>query len=288
MTRPTSTSTTATLRSARSPTSKTTSSARGASPTRSGRAVPGRRKPGNVSWASSVHCCDSGPPLEENMTTKKQAGTTQTGTTLKFFGWKLPVSDALARRIEIFGIQIPAAGIAVVVGLTLIAITVLGIFFSRAPQNISQHIEHRYDVASPQFTRSMSVLLGPALEPGNRIEPLINGDRIFPAMLQAIRSARRSVDFESYIYWKGEVGKQFAAALAETARKGVKVHVLLDWAGSHKMDQAYINEMGAAGVEILKYHRPQWYRLKRLNNRTHRKLLIVDGTVGFTGGVGIA
>ena len=222
------------------------------------------------------------------MTTRKQTGTPQAGTTLKLFGWKLPVSDALARRFDIFGIQIPAAGIAVVAGLTLIAITVFGILFSRAPQNISQHIEHRYDVASPQFTRSMSVLLGPALEPGNRVEPLVNGDRIFPAMLQAIRSARHSVDFESYIYWKGEVGKQFAAALSEAARRGAKVHVLLDWAGSHKMDQAYINQMGAAGVEILKYHRPQWYRLKHLNNRTHRKLLIVDGTVGFTGGVGIA
>jgi cardiolipin synthase len=213
---------------------------------------------------------------------------TPTGTTLKFFNWKLPVTGAMARRVEILGIQIPAVAIAIVVGLTLVAITVWGILFTRAPQSITQHIEHRYDVASPQFVRSMSVLLGPALEPGNRVETLVNGDQIFPAMLAAIRSAKRSVDFESYIYWKGEVGRQFAAALAERARDGVKVHLLLDWAGSHKMEQETINEMGKAGVTIMKYHRPQWYRTKHLNHRTHRKLLVVDGTVGFTGGVGIA
>jgi cardiolipin synthase len=107
-------------------------------------------------------------------------------------------------------------------------------------------------------------------------------------MLKAIRAANKSITFESYIYWKGEVGKKFADALAERAKSGVKVHVLLDWAGSHKMDQDTINEMGRAGVEIMKYHRPQWYRFKHLNHRTHRKLLVVDGRVGFTGGVGIA
>ena len=116
----------------------------------------------------------------------------------------------------------------------------------------------------------------------------LNGDQIFPAMLASIRSAKQTVDFESYIYWSGDIGHQFADALAERARAGVKVRVLLDWMGSHKMDQDHINAMGRAGVEIMRYHQPHWYHVRMLNNRTHRKILVVDGAVGFTGGVGIA
>jgi cardiolipin synthase len=207
---------------------------------------------------------------------------------LKAFGGTLALKGIFARRIDLFGIQLPVAGIAIVVGLTLIAITIWGIVFSRAPKHITQPIEHRYDVADPQFTRSMGVLLGPALVAGNRAEMLVNGERIFPAMLEGIRSAKKTITFESYIYWKGKVGKDFADALAERARNGVKVHVLLDWAGSHPMDQDQINEMGSAGVQVFKYHRPQWYSFRQLNHRTHRKLLVIDGKVGFTGGVGIA
>ena len=208
--------------------------------------------------------------------------------TLKVFGRKVPTPEVLKKRVKLLGIDVPVAAIAIIVGLTLIAITVWGIIFSRAPQDITQPIEHRYSVADPQFLRSMGVLLGPPLLPGNRAQILINGDEIFPAMLAAIRSAKKSITFESYIYWKGNIGKQFADALAERARAGVKVHVLLDWAGSHKMDQDYINEMGAAGVQIMKYHQPQWYRFRHLNHRTHRKILVIDGAIGFTGGVGIA
>ncbi len=207
---------------------------------------------------------------------------------LKAFGKTLPITGFWAKHIELVGLSIPVAGIAIIVALVLIGVTIWGIVFSRAPQSITQPIEHRYDVGSPQFLRSMGVLLGPALLPGNKVETLVNGDRIFPAMLEAIRSAKRSVTFESYIYWKGDIGKQFADALAERARHGVKVHVLLDWAGSHKMDQESINEMGRAGVKIMKYHKPKWFHFRHLNHRTHRKLLVIDGRIGFTGGVGIA
>ena len=198
------------------------------------------------------------------------------------------VGTLFERRVKIGGVPVPVASISIVVALTLVAVTVWGIVASRAPVTITQQLEHRFAVTDPQFLRSMGVLLGPALLDGNRVETLVNGERIFPAMLDAISKARRSVTFESYIYWKGDVGKRFADALAERARAGVKVHVLLDWAGSHKMDQDSVNEMGRAGVQFVKYHRPQWYRFKHLNHRTHRKLLVVDGTVGFTGGVGIA
>jgi len=220
--------------------------------------------------------------------TKARSRSAAPRETLEAFGGHVALAGPFARRWRIFGVDTPVAVIAIIVMVTLVALTVWGIIFSRAPQVITQHIEHRYDVASPQFVRSMGVLLGPALEPGNRVDTLVNGEQIFPAMLEAIRSAKRSITFESYIYWKGEVGKRFADALAERARKGVKVHVLLDWAGSHKMDQDTLNEMGRAGAVVVKYHRPQWFTYSHLNHRTHRKLLIVDGTMGFTGGVGIA
>jgi len=168
-------------------------------------------------------------------------------------------------------------------------VAILGLnLFATSESKITRRFHHDYDVASPQFTRSMGALLGPPLVEGNRVATLLNGDEIFPAMLSAIHSARRSITFETYIYWSGRIGKDFAVALSERARSGVKVHILLDWVGSQKMDAALMDEMRAAGVEIRKYHPLRWYTLDRLNNRTHRKLLVVDGTVGFTGGVGIA
>ena len=155
-------------------------------------------------------------------------------------------------------------------------------------QSIDHEIDHRYGIDDPAFARSMSVLLGPALTDGNRVTSLYNGDQIFPAMLEAIAGARQTITLETYIYWSGSVGRAFGDALIERAHSGVKTHVILDWVGSGKMDQAIISAMTAAGVQVLKYHRPGWYTLGRLNNRTHRKLLVVDGRVGFTGGVGIA
>jgi cardiolipin synthase len=116
----------------------------------------------------------------------------------------------------------------------------------------------------------------------------LNGDEIFPSMLSAIRSAERSITFESYIYWSGSIGRDFADALSDRARAGVKVHVLLDWLGSSKLDSAQIAAMQESGVLVRRFHAPAWYRLNKMNNRTHRKVLVVDGKVGFTGGVGIA
>lgn len=154
--------------------------------------------------------------------------------------------------------------------------------------HVQQPVERLYTAQDPQFARSMGDLLGPALLPGNHVEALSNGDEIFPAMLSAIRSAQQTISFETYIYWSGSIGREFAEALSERARAGVRVHVLLDWFGSLKMNPELIDQMKQAGVQVLKYHKPRWYQLHRLNNRTHRKLLIVDGREGFTGGVGIA
>ncbi len=168
--------------------------------------------------------------------------------------------------------------------LTLLAVN----FMSDKEKQVRKHIEHRYAVDDPQFVRSMGVLLGPAMVDGNRVETLLNGDEIFPAMLAAIRGAQKTLTFETYIYWSGKVGKEFADALAERARAGVKVHILLDWVGSQKMEKPLLDQMEQAGIEIQRYHPLTWHSLDRVNNRTHRKLLVADGKVGFTGGVGIA
>jgi cardiolipin synthase len=178
----------------------------------------------------------------------------------------------------------------ILLGLAAVVIAIGAILFVSltSEKEIRQPIESPYAVGDAQFQRSMGSLLGPALLAGNRVETLLNGDEIFPAMLAAIGSARETITFETYIYWSGDVGKAFADALAERARAGVKVHILVDWVGSQKMEQAYLDEMEKSGVQIRKYHPLRWYNLNRLNNRTHRKILVVDGRVGFTGGVGIA
>ncbi len=169
-----------------------------------------------------------------------------------------------------------------------VLLTVLAVNFLGREKRVTATLGHQYAVSDPQFLRAMGNLLGPAIVGGNRVETLLNGDRIFPSMLEAIRGAKSTITFETYIYWSGDIGRAFAEALSERARDGVKVHVILDWLGSQKMDAASLDEMRQAGVEIRQYHPLKWYHLHRMNNRTHRKLLVVDGRIGFTGGVGIA
>lgn len=155
-------------------------------------------------------------------------------------------------------------------------------------RRIDHRIEKFGSLDSPETIRSISHLLGPPILEGNAIKPLENGDQIFPSMLEAIRSAKSTINFETFIYWSGEVGEAFSQALIAQAKAGVKVHVLLDWLGSRRFKEETIEQMKQAGVKVKRYRPLRWYNLMRVNNRTHRKLLIVDGIVGFTGGVGIA
>ncbi|SIT42253.1 Phospholipase D/transphosphatidylase [Paraburkholderia piptadeniae] len=134
----------------------------------------------------------------------------------------------------------------------------------------------------------MGLLLGPPVVSGNRFEVLLNGDGIFPSMLEGIASARKSITFETFIYWSGAIGVRIAVALSEKARAGISVHVLLDWVGTQKMDKRYPRMLEEAGAEVVQFHKPHWTGLGRMNDRTHRKLLVIDGRIGFTGGVGIA
>ena len=160
--------------------------------------------------------------------------------------------------------------------------------FVSSEKHLRHKIKPEYAVDDPQFARTMNALLGSPLLGGNHVTELLNGDAIFPAMLEAIRSARKSITFETFIYWKGKIGQEFAEALAERARAGVRVHVLIDFVGSNKMDPALLELIKNGGGELEKFHPLSWYHLARFNNRTHRKLLVVDGRIGFTGGVGIA
>lgn len=179
--------------------------------------------------------------------------------------------------------------------MLIAAVVVLSILFCIAVFNLKspgKRIEHVIAPAGPLDSevvmRSIGQLLGPPLLPGNEIQLLENGDEIFPAMLGAIRTAKRTITFETFIYWSGTIGLEFAEALSERARSGVKVHVLLDWIGSNKFDEAQIERMREAGVAVERYRPLRWYNVSRVNNRTHRKILVIDGKVGFTGGVGIA
>ena len=175
--------------------------------------------------------------------------------------------------------------------ITLVIVVFLAgpiLLLEAGEKRIRYELPHRFAVEHPQFLRIMGQLLGPGILPGNRVTALQNGDQIFPAMLAAIRDARESITFETYIYWSGDIGRKFSEALCERAQAGVKIHVMLDWVGCGKLETKYLDEMKAAGVEVEFYHPLRWYNLGRMNNRTHRKLLVVDGRIGFTGGVGIA
>ena len=177
--------------------------------------------------------------------------------------------------------------IAATIAVTLVLVVIV-INFHTPEKKIEHQVKHLYRVTDPQFEREMGTLLGPAILAGNQITALQNGDEIFPAMLKAIRAAKSTINFETYIYWSGRTGEEFAQALIERARAGIEVHLMLDWLGSEKMAPQLLNRMKDAGIEIERYHALNWYSLGKLNNRTHRKVLIIDGEIGFTGGVGIA
>jgi cardiolipin synthase len=141
---------------------------------------------------------------------------------------------------------------------------------------------------TPDFARMIEALTGAPLRQGNRITVLRNGCEIFPAMLDAIRSATETINFATYVYWTGSIAPEFAEALAERAEAGVEVNVLLDAVGAARMDRTLAERLERAGAKVAWFRPVRWWTLHKLNNRTHRKILVVDGRVGFTGGVGIA
>jgi len=144
------------------------------------------------------------------------------------------------------------------------------------------------DVAEASFLRAAESLTGAPVSYGNDAELLINGDEIFPAYLDSIRRAEETVNLLTYAYWRGDIAIEVADTLCEKASVGVECNVILDAVGAAKMDRKLVHKMRDSGVQVCFFRPPKPYAVKRLQHRTHRKLLIVDGTTGFTGGVGIA
>jgi cardiolipin synthase len=144
------------------------------------------------------------------------------------------------------------------------------------------------DVRDPGFMRAAEALTNAPISWGDDAELLVNGDAIFPAYLETIRGARRTLCLTTYVYWQGEIADEVAAALCERARAGVEVGVIIDAVGGMRMDGALVRNMTDAGVRVIRFRPPRAYAARRLTHRTHRKLLVADGEVGLIGGVGIA
>jgi cardiolipin synthase A/B len=144
------------------------------------------------------------------------------------------------------------------------------------------------DVREPSFLRAAEALTGAPVSQGNDAELLVNGDEIFPAYLGAIRDAEETVNLTTYAYWRGDIATEVADTLCEKAGAGVECNVILDAVGAAQMDRKLVHRMRDAGVHVCFFRPPKPYAVRRLQYRNHRKLLIVDGTTGFTGGVGIA
>jgi cardiolipin synthase A/B len=176
---------------------------------------------------------------------------------------------------------------ALLVALMTLLAALLTFNLSLGDKHFEEPLEHTYSVHDAQFVHAVGELLGHNFSNGNQVQVLVNGEEIFPAMLESIHSAQHTITFESYIFYTGQTTRQFADALIERARAGVRVHVLLDWFGGQISDEI-IEELDESGVELRFYRAPSWTTLHIMNNRTHRKILVVDGKIGFTGGVDIA
>ena len=149
-------------------------------------------------------------------------------------------------------------------------------------------LDHEFSIDSPEFVGTVAGASGSPFLEGNTLELLNNGDAFYPSMLAAIKRADHSITIEAYIYWAGEIGAVFAAALADRAKAGCRVKILLDAIGSASIGSEILDLLEAGGCQVAWYNPIRWYTLGRFNNRTHRKSLIVDGEVAFTGGAGIA
>ena len=159
-----------------------------------------------------------------------------------------------------------------------------------APSEFAPHygLDHEFSVDDEEFLPTMAGATGVPFAPGNRLDILNNGDAFYPAMLDAIREAELSITIEAYIYWAGEIGQEFAEALAAKAREGIKVKILLDAVGSSTIGTRILTTLESGGCQLAWYNPIRWYSIGRFNHRTHRKSLIIDGRVAFTGGAGIA
>jgi cardiolipin synthase len=169
----------------------------------------------------------------------------------------------------------------------LMVCAIVAVLLAVAQDQQTLKIDSPYASADPEFPSYVAALLGVQATGGNTYQVLVNGDEIFPAMLAAMAGGKRRIAFETYIFDKGTVGEQFVAALEAAARRGVQVNLVIDAIGATMPDE-WTARLEQAGATIGRFGEPSWYSLEELNYRTHRKILVVDGAVGFTGGVGVA
>jgi cardiolipin synthase len=157
-----------------------------------------------------------------------------------------------------------------------------------AQDQITLRVRSAVSAEDPAHAGYIAALVGTESSRGNNFDVLTNGVEILPAMLSAIDAATRRISFETYIYDTGEVADRFTDALERAARRGVAVNIVIDAVGAGAMEQAHVERLRNAGCHLAEFNTPAWYSLEEVNYRTHRKILVIDGEVGFTGGVGIA
>ena len=171
--------------------------------------------------------------------------------------------------------------------ILLIAAGIVAALLLLAQDQITLKIRSAVGAADPGHVHYIAGLVGADVTAGNQFTVLTNGDQIFPVMLGAIRNAKRRIAFESYIYKSGDIAEQFTRAFEEAARRGVRVNMVIDAVGANGISDEHVKRLQAAGCTLAKFNAPSWYSLEELNYRTHRKILVVDGQVAFTGGVGV-
>ena len=171
--------------------------------------------------------------------------------------------------------------------ILFIAGLVVAFLLVLAQDQVTLKLRSAVGAAEPRHQTYIAGLLGVQLTQGNRYTVLTNGDQIFPSMLDAIRNAKRRVSFETYIFKQGKMAEEFTRAFEEAGRRGVRVNLVLDAVGGNGIDAEHVKRLESAGCRVASFNTPSWYSLEELNYRTHRKVLVVDGQIGFTGGVGI-
>jgi cardiolipin synthase A/B len=175
-----------------------------------------------------------------------------------------------------------------VAGITAAAVSFVLYHSSTDSHPAIYPLDPAFDTTSAEFRTTMAGATGMPLIDGNRLEIYNNGDEFYPAMLEAIESARSSITMEQYIFWNGEVGRRFAEAFAEKARTGIPVKLLVDAIGSATLGSEIFRILESGGCQLSWFRPIQWYTLHRANHRNHRKSLIIDGRIAFTGGAGLA
>ena len=174
------------------------------------------------------------------------------------------------------------------VKVVVVVVIVIGIALLFAQDQETLRIESPVSIEDPRYPEYAAALTGSALTHGDEYEIFVNGDEIFPPMLEAIRGAQSRISFETYIYDTGTVADQFTTALEEAAARGVEVRVVVDAVGAKSMARDHVERLQKAGVQIGTFNPLRWYSIEELNYRTHRKILVIDGELGFTGGAGVA